>query len=262
MGAVLTRSRSIVKGARRVAAFCWVPAALMAAWQSWIWLADVPRIVAPSPLDVAKEFVHPGWLLDPLLATCWVTMVGVVLGLVFGATLAVACWWFSPARMMILPPAVLSLIIPLVVFIPILGRLFGFGTPSVIAIGGIVGFFPSLVFVDSGMSSVPRSRREMAQVFGASRSRYLMQVALPTSIPRLAVAVRLTASFALLGTVTAEYLVGSGGLGRLIANTQFFLRTSRSWAIAWVIIAASTALYCCAGALERWAHERFEVAEE
>ncbi|GEM_PF-6083672 len=262
MGADLTSYRPIVRRARRVVALGWFPVALMVAWQCWIWFADVPRIIAPAPFDVVRELSHPGWLLGPLLSTWWMTMVGVVLGLGVGASLAVACWWVTSARTMIIPPAVLAQTIPLVVFIPILGRLFGFGAPSVIAIGGIVGFFPSLVFVDSGLSSVPRARRELAQVFGASRLRYFLHVALPTSVPRLAVAVRFTASFAFLGTVTAEYLVGSGGLGRLIATTQFFLRTSRSWAIAWVIIAASIALYSCAGALERWAHKRFDVTEE
>jgi sulfonate transport system permease protein len=160
---------------------------------------------------------------------------------------------------MILPPAILIQIVPVVVFIPILGRLFGFGTLSVLAIATIAGFFPSLVFADHGLSSVSLARRELSQVFGASRLRYLLHVALPTSTPSLAVAIRLTASSAFLGTVTADYLVGSDGLGRLMAENQFFLHTSRSWAIAAVVIAMSIGAYSSAGWLERWACGRFEA---
>ena len=220
----MTVRRQLVEGAGRLARRWWGPVALVAAWQCWIWLRNVPRVVAPPPLEVAGELADPGWLLGPLLSTLWLTVLGVILGLGAGVSFAVACWWFSSTRLLIIPPALLAQTIPLVVLIPILGRLLGFGTPSVIAIAGIIGFFPSLVFVDSGLSSVPQARHELVQVLGASRFRYLLHVALPTSIPRLSVAIRLTASLAFLGSVTAEYLVGSSGLGRLIAQTGFFLQ--------------------------------------
>jgi ABC-type nitrate/sulfonate/bicarbonate transport system permease component len=249
----------LIRGLLGLAGRWWSPVLLIAVWLWWIWVGEVPRVVAPPPTEVALELAHPAWVLDALLSTLWLTLLGGVLGLMGGTLLAVACWWFSPARPVIMTPAVLSQLIPVVVFIPILGRLVGFGTPSVIAIAVLSGFFPSLVFVDSGLSSVPRARKDLVRLLGASRFRYLRHVALPSSVPRLAVAVRLTAASAFLGTVTADYLVGSNGLGRLMADTQFFLRTSRSWAIATLVIALSVGAYSAAGRLERWAHERFEV---
>ena len=259
MGADVNVGRRLAVGIRRATGRWWGPVALVAAWLWWIWLDDVPRIVAPRPLDVALELARPGWLLEALLSTLWLTLLGALLGLAAGTVLAIACWWFSPVRPMIINPAVLAQVVPIVVFIPILGRVVGFGTPSVVAIAAVMGFFPSLVFIDKGLSSVSPARRELVQVLGASRVRYLLHVALPTSIPRLAVAVRLTAASAFLGTVTADYLVGSNGLGRLMADTHFFLRTSRSWAIAVVVIALSIGAYSCAGWFERWAHDRFDV---
>jgi ABC-type nitrate/sulfonate/bicarbonate transport system permease component len=255
----VTVGRQLVPGLRRLTGRSWSLVALVAVWLSWVWLGDVPRVVAPRPTEVALELVRPAWLLDALLSTLWLTLLGAALGLTVGTFLAVACWWFSTARPLIMTPAVLAQVVPIVIFIPILGRLVGLGTPSVLAIAVLSGFFPSLVFVDSGLSSVPRAREEMVQLLGASRFRYLLHVALPTSIPRLAIAVRLTAASAFLGTVTADYLVGSNGLGRLMVETQFFLRTSRSWAIAALVIALSIGAYSAAGRLERWAHERFEV---
>jgi NitT/TauT family transport system permease protein len=257
MGPELTPSRALARGIRYAAVRWWGPVALIVAWLWWTWGNDVPRVIAPRPLDVALELARPQWLLEALLSTLWLTLLGSIVGLIAGTTLALAAWWFTPARSMILPPAMLIQIVPIVVFIPILGRLVGFGTPSVLAIAVITGFFPSLVFVDAGLSSVPLARRELSQVFGASRFRYLVHVALPTSVPRLAVAIRLTASSAFLGTVTADYLVGSDGLGRLMAENQFFLRTSRSWAIAAIVIAMSIGAYACAELLERWVNRRF-----
>jgi ABC-type nitrate/sulfonate/bicarbonate transport system permease component len=255
----MTFSRQATCGPLRLAGRWWSPAALLAIWLWWIWAGEVPRVVAPRPTEVALELAHPTWLLDALLSTLWLTLLGGLLGLMAGTFLAIACWWFSLARPVIMTPAVLTQLIPIVVFIPILGRLVGFGTPSVLAIAVLSGFFPSLVFVDSGLSSVPRAREDLVRLLGASRFRYLCHVALPTSVPRLAVAVRLTAASAFLATVTADYLVGSNGLGRLMAESQFFLRTSRSWAIAALVIALSVGAYSAAGRLERWAHKRFEV---
>lgn len=255
----MTVGRQLVHGLRRLAGRWWSPLVLLALWLWWVWLGDVPRVVAPRPTEVALALAHPGWLLDALLSTLWLTFLGAILGLMAGSSLAVACWWFSLFRPLVMTPAVLAQVIPIVVFIPILGRLVGFGTPSVLAMAVLSGFFPSLVFLEGGLSSVPQARKELSQLLGASRFRYLLHVGLPTSVPRLAIAVRLTAASAFLGTVTADYLVGSSGLGRLMAETQFFLRTSRSWAIAALVIALSIGAYSAAGWLERWAHERFEV---
>jgi ABC-type nitrate/sulfonate/bicarbonate transport system permease component len=261
MGAGVIGGARLTQGMRQTMGRWWGPVVLVGLWLWWIWVGDVPRVVAPRPLEVLRQLAHPQWLLDALLSTVWLTVVGALLGLLAGTGLAIASWWFAPARPVILAPAVLAQVIPVVVFIPILGRLFGFGSPSVLAMAAITGFFPSLVFVDSGLSSVPQPRKELVQLLGASRVRYLLHVALPTSLPRLAVAVRLTASSAFLGAVTADYLVGSSGLGRLMAETQFLLHTSRSWAIAVVIIVMSIAGYSCAGWFERWIHDRFEISE-
>lgn len=251
----------LTRGMRQIVERSWGPVILVALWLWWIWLSDVPRVVAPRPVEVVHQLAHPQWLIDALLSTVWMTVVGALLGLLAGTGLAIVGWWFAPARPVILAPAVLAQIIPLVVFIPVLGRVLGFGSPSVLAIAAIAGFFPSLVFVDSGLASVPQARKELVQLLGASRWRTLLHVALPTSLPRLAVALRLTASSAFLGTVTADYLVGSSGLGRLLAETQFFLRTSRSWAIALVIVVMSIGGYSCAGWCQRWVTNRFEISE-
>jgi ABC-type nitrate/sulfonate/bicarbonate transport system permease component len=260
MAAAMSIERSLSVAGRIIARW-WAPLTLVAVWHWWIWFADVPAIIAPSPSDVARELADPEWLVGPLLSTVLLTVLGIGLGLGTGVVLAVVCWWVSPARTVVIPPAVLAQTVPLVVFIPVLGRLVGYGTPSVVSICVVIGFFPGLVFVDAGLSRTPQARHEMVQVFGASRFRYLVHVALPTAIPGLGVAVRLTAAFAFLGSVTAEYMVGSGGIGRLLANSQFLFRTSRSWAIALTVIAASVALYSGAGVFERWANNRFEVAE-
>jgi ABC-type nitrate/sulfonate/bicarbonate transport system permease component len=261
MGADVIGRARLTQWMRQFVERWWGPVVLVGLWLWWIWLGEVPRVVAPRPVEVMGELAHPQWLLDALLTTVWMTVGGALLGLVAGTGLAIAGWWFAPARPAILAPAVLAQVIPLVVFIPILGRVFGFGSPSVLAIAAITGFFPSLVFVDSGLASVPQARKELVQLLGASRWRYLRHVALPTSLPRLAVALRLTASSAFLGTVTADFLVGSSGLGRLMAETQFLLHTSRSWAIAVVVIALSIAGYSCAGWFGGWVNDRFEISE-
>jgi ABC-type nitrate/sulfonate/bicarbonate transport system permease component len=179
----VTVGQHAVSGLRRLAGVWWSLVALVAVWLGWVWLGDVPRVVAPRPTEVVLELARPGWLLSALLSTLWLTLLGAVLGLTAGTLLGVVCWWFSLARPLIMTPAVLAQVVPVVVFIPILGRLVGFGTPSVVAIAVLSGFFPSLVFVDSGLSSVPRAREELVQLLGASRFRYLFHVALPTSVP-------------------------------------------------------------------------------
>jgi ABC-type nitrate/sulfonate/bicarbonate transport system permease component len=76
MGPKLTPSRPLAHGVRYVAARWWGPVALIAAWLWWIWRNDVPRVIAPRPIDVALELARPQWLFDALLSTLWMTLLG------------------------------------------------------------------------------------------------------------------------------------------------------------------------------------------
>lgn len=77
----------------------------------------------------------------------------------------------------------------------------------------ITSLWPTVLNTAFGVSTVPQSHKDVARVFEFSRSRYLMKVVLPHSLPHILVGLRLSMGIAWLVIVAAEMLSGGTGIG-------------------------------------------------
>jgi ABC-type nitrate/sulfonate/bicarbonate transport system permease component len=231
--------------------------ALVGLWQAWIWVGRPPEFVAPSPAEVAVQLLHPGWLLKPLLVTIGTALLGSVIGVILGAVLAILCWLVPAGRVVILPPVVVLCAVPLVVFLPIIGLMVGYGNFTVVTMTVVITLLPTLVFLDTGLRALPRHGLDLMKVLGARRHSVLLHLALPSCVPSLAVALRITSGAAILAAFTADFLVGSDGLGHLVAYEEYFLQTPRIWGACIVVIAFSVVLYLGVSMVATWLADRF-----
>lgn len=222
---------------------------LLALWQLWVWAGHIPELVAPSPVEVMRELAAPGWLAGPLASTVGTALLGGGIGMVMGAGLALACWLVPLSRFLVLPPALALCAVPLVVFAPLIGLAVGYGNLTVIVMTVVIALFPTFVFLDAGLRSVAPSAADLMRVFGASRVSVLRHLSLPSSVPSLGLALRITAGSVILAAFTADYLVGSTGLGHLVAYQEYYLQTARIWASCITVIIVSVILFLGASAL-------------
>jgi nitrate/nitrite transport system permease protein len=77
----------------------------------------------------------------------------------------------------------------------------------------ITSLWPTVLNTAFGVSTVPQAHKDVARVFEFSRSRYLMKVVLPHSLPHILVGLRLSMGIAWLVIVAAEMLSGGTGIG-------------------------------------------------
>lgn len=77
----------------------------------------------------------------------------------------------------------------------------------------ITSLWPTVINTAFGVSTVPQAHKDVARVFEFSRSRYLMKVVLPHSLPHILVGLRLSMGIAWLVIVAAEMLSGGTGIG-------------------------------------------------
>lgn len=225
---------------------------LLVAWQLWVSVGRVSPLVAPQPTGVLQALVeNAGPYLLAALTTFGFAAGGVLAGALIGLVLAVIVSTVPILRAMLSPVLVVIPTIPIVVFIPILGSLLGFGTTTVFASCVLMAFFPIFVLALSGLATRPPGSADLFSVHGASRWQVLTRLALPAALPSLLLAVRLSAASAFLVALSAEWLLGQGGLGRLFSEQRVVLDTSGSWAVVLLAIVLSILTYLGAGALER-----------
>ncbi|GAA2248742.1 ABC transporter permease subunit [Herbiconiux moechotypicola] len=230
----------------------WPIILLLIAWPVWLWANGYSRAVAPSPLDVATDLVlHPDVYVWPVLWTTLFAVGGLALGMLVGVVLGVLVWMSPLASGLLMPSALILRVVPVTAMIPILARLFGYGSGTVVVIVVILVFFPAFSLTVSGMSSVAKSSRDLFGVLGAGLLTRVLRLHLPAAIPSIMLALRLSAPIAILGVLLAEYLISGVGLGDLLRSSADRLQFEREWASALVATALSVLCFGLAQSLER-----------
>jgi ABC-type nitrate/sulfonate/bicarbonate transport system permease component len=242
----------------RVATHLWVPLLLLAAWQAWVTLGDVAPIVMPSPwASLGNIVAHPARYFGEARITMVDATYGLVLGMAIGLVFAVAGWFTPFFSGLVTPVAMMLRSIPITAMIPVIARIFGYNHKTTIAVAVLISIFPTFVFASSGLRTTPPGTADYFAVMHARRHARLFRLALPSALPNLFTALRISAGLCILGALVAEWLIGSGGLGYQLAITRIQFEIERMWGIAIVAATLSVLAFLGATRLERWATERW-----
>ena len=180
----------------------------------WI---DTFFVSSPSLVLVRlAELVSTGDLWPDLQATMSEfglgLVIGVAAGLVLGLVLAlsgVLGSWFYPYVMVLYS-------LPKVALAPLFVLWFGIGLTSKVAMVVSLVLFAVFYNVHEGVRNIDPDLRSMARSYRATRVQTLRWVILPSLAPWLLTALRLSVGLALIGTVIAELVGSSVGLGHYI----------------------------------------------
>jgi NitT/TauT family transport system permease protein len=236
----------------------WGVLLLLIAWQLWVVVNRFNPIVMPTPTAVLGDLLsHPEVYLRNVGITLAVAVFGLVVGMLVGTGLAVAAWFSPIASGLLNPLTVLFSSVPVVALIPVIARLLGYDTSTVLAIVVIITFFPSFVFASSGLRAPPPGAEDLLRVLGASRLAMLWRLALPAALPNLAIAFKLAAAHAILAAMVAEFLMGTSGLGYLFAKTKSDFQTEQAFGASAVATVISATAFLLAGLVERRVRERY-----
>jgi ABC-type nitrate/sulfonate/bicarbonate transport system permease component len=167
-------------------------------------LAVLGRELGSPALWVAVGQTLQGWALGLGIAAA----LAVPFGVVIGSSRLV----YRSVRMIIefLRP------IPSVALIPLAILAFGNGLHGKVFLAAFASFWVVLVQAIYGAQAVDPIAVDTARSFGCSRAERLLLVTIPSALPYIATGLRMASSVALILAVTAELVIGSPGLGRLI----------------------------------------------
>ncbi len=224
----------------------WVPALVvlvlaLVAWQEGIRIFHIQRFLLPKPTAIAHT-LFAEW--DQLWSSGWYTFQEALGGFVIGSSFAILCS-FVVARFRVLgeasmPYAIAANAIPIIAFAPILNAWFGIGQESKMAVAAILCFFPVLINMVRGLTSVPPASIELMRSYAASELMIFRRVRLPNSLPYLFSALKVASVLAMIGAIVGEYFGGSQQqLGIIIKNSASLFQFELAWAA--IVVA------CCMG---------------
>lgn len=147
------------------------------------------------------------------------TVAAALFGYVLGAAAAVlVAWPLGLARVayrIVEPYFLIAYSVPAVAMGPVFILWFGLGMTPKILIAAYFVFFIVFVNTVAGFQQVPRGLLDTTRVMGASRRDQLRTVLLPSALPYILAALRITLPAAMIGAVTGEFISSNRGLGYL-----------------------------------------------
>jgi len=197
---------------------------LFAAWEVWVHVREIRAFILPPPSAVFEALqANPGRYANALADSLVAALGGLLLASLVAFGLAVLMAHSRLLERALYPPALLVKVTPIVAIYPLLVIWFGFGTGPRIIVAALITFFPMLVNAVVGLRAVDPRALDVMRVLHASRAQIFWRLRLPSSLPYVFAALRISVPLSLVGAVVAEFLSGTAGMGQLIliANGDF-----------------------------------------
>lgn len=239
-------------GARRVGPPLLLVAILLVAWELYARSSGVSPFVLPAPSQVIGSlWEFRAEAIRHVVPTIIETIVGFGLSIAFATTVAVALDRVAWARRAVEPLLIGSQTVPLVAIAPLVIVWFGFGLLPKVLVVILVTFFPITIGLLDGFRSTSADAADLLRSFGASPGQAFRKLRWPSGLPAFFTGLRISATYAVLAAVIAEYVGATEGLGIWIQISQRSFRTDLVFAAIVLTAVLSVALYAAVVVAER-----------
>jgi ABC-type nitrate/sulfonate/bicarbonate transport system permease component len=242
-------------GARHVAGLLTaivVPLAVLVVWQLYCMLADVDPTVLPTPTRIVDQLVSNrdiAW--THTLQTLQETAIGFAASVVFALVVAVAMDQVAWLRRSLYPMLVGSQTIPVIAIAPLMIIWFGFGLFPKVLLIILVTFFPIVVALLDGFASTEREAMNLLRTMGATRGQIFRLVRFPGALPHLFTGLRISATYAVIAAIFAEYVGAYDGLGIWMSQSKNAFRTDLVFGAIGICALISIVLFVAVGVAAR-----------
>ncbi|MGA7808983.1 ABC transporter permease [Bradyrhizobium sp.] len=219
---------------------------------------DAERPLLPAPHQVVSTFVDEVFGYPPLsprslvyhsLVTLSATVLGFLLGSLFGIVLALLIVHSRVLERSLLPWIICSQMVPVLalapIFIVVLGALGLQGLLPKSIISAYLCFFPVAIGMVKGFTSPDPLQVELMRTWSATPRQMLWKLRWPSALPYLFASLKVAVTISLVGAIVAELPTGAeAGIGARLLAGSYYGQTVQIWAaliasamLSWGLIA-------------------------
>lgn len=214
---------------------------LLAGWETYCRLADVSPLILPAPSGVMRALVlNRAEIGGHALSTISVAASGFSLSVGFAFLVSVMLHFLPWTERALMPLFVASQTVPLVALAPLMILWFGFGLLPKVLLVILVTFFPMLLSLLSGYRQTPAAFADLLASMGAGRFSVFRRAVLPSARSGFFAGLRISATYAIVATIFAEYAGARQGLGIYILAAKNNFRADL--VLAAVVVSAGLTL--------------------
>jgi NitT/TauT family transport system permease protein len=234
---------------------------VLAVWQLYVTLWNVPSVILPSPISIAKYIVaRYDILLMHAIPTTVESAAGFLLAVILGIAIAILITYSAPAREALYPNLIFFQLIPKIALAPLFIIWLGVGAQSRIAFSIFIAFFPVVIATTAGFLSVDKSMLRLCRSLTATEWQVFTSVRFPSALPHIFSGMKIAITLAIIGVIIGEFITAQAGLGYLIIFATARADTEVSMAAIVVLCICGLLLYGLVALAEAVAN-RFYSAE-
>lgn len=217
-------------------------------------------LARPSQILISLGYgLMDGSILTATYQTLVAATGGLLIGGAVGLVLGILLGFVRLLDRLFLVPIEVMRPIPGVAIIPIAMLVYGFGYTMEIAVVAFATLWPMLILARAAVLGIEPSLLEVARLLRLKWYELAVKIVMPSIVPRLFVALRLTLAVALVVAVTVEIAANPIGLGHAMMTAQQTLHPDRAfallvwigivgWAVNWLLEKAQSAVSAAMGA--------------
>ena len=199
-------------------------------WELICRVFSVPAFLVPAPSAIWTDtWKLAGQVSMHTLATTQTTLLGFLASLIVSLPLAILLTASPVIANTVYPLLVLTQSIPKVALAPILVVIFGSNELPRVVVTFLVAFFPLMLSIAAGITSVPPELIELGRACRASRWRELWRIRLPYAVPFVFSGLKAAITLSVVGAVVGEFVNADKGLGYLIVTSTAFFQVPLAW---------------------------------
>ncbi len=179
------------------------------------------------------------------------TVLGFLLGTLLGALFAVLLWWLPRLNRILDPYLVVLNALPKIALGPVLIVWFGAGMTSIVVMGVLVSLVVTTVTVLNGFLAATDEKQLLMRTLGATKLQIFTKVVLPSGIPDLISALKISVGMSWVGVIVGEYLVSKAGLGYLIVYGGQVFKLDLVMASVMILCVLAALMYYAVALLEK-----------
>lgn len=238
---------------------------MLLAWELYVRLSGVKPYLVPSPAAVFQRwwgdlgfFYGEGWV------TVGEALAGLALGGGVALLVAVLLAHSRALERGVLPVAIALKVTPIVAVAPLFTIWFGFGMLPKVLIAALLTFFPILINAITGFRAASPASLDLMRSVNASPVDVFFKLRLPSALPYLFAALKVSATLSLIGAMVAEWSGAGRGLGRIVLLAHGNLDMTTLFAAIFTLATLGVALTAAISVIERrllfW-HEAFRTPD-
>jgi NitT/TauT family transport system permease protein len=221
-------------------------------WEIACRTLKVSSFILPTPSTIMVAiWDYRNQLAYHAMHTLWMTLAGFGLAVVFGLLLGVALGASRLINAGTYPLLIGFNSIPKVAVVPILVFWFGVGWVPPVMTAFLISFFPVVVNVATGISTVEPEMEDVLRALGASKRDIIMKVGLPRAMPYFFGSLKVAITLAYVGSVIGEQNASNVGIGNLLTRASAAFEVPLVWAALVVLAVLGVIMYAITAFVEQ-----------